>query len=360
MKKYLVAWILCFFFIPNVSITSAAATIPKITVSPIEPGDTEIEVVVTNYNPDMQGYLAIEVGEDTDENWVDESIYFSVLELEKGSKINFYYIDDNEKRTLLKTVTVSDLLLPELTFTNRLTAKSESIDYKITNYDARFEKGSLIIKTQDDSYEENIVKNSGSIALATPLKAGTPLKLYYKNDREYYLTTMKVLAKTPSKFIVRSSVTNRTTKLNVDYEENSSVTLKSGSKIYKGKEMNNGQYRLIIPNQKIGTKLTITATNNVGDKQTKTFIVKKQLGTTASMKSVTTKSTEVNGITGKTVKGDTVEVIIGTKTYKTSIKKSNGSYSVKIPKQKVNTLIKIRVIDRAGNILYTVSKRVSK
>ena len=78
------------------------------------------------------------------------------------------------------------------------------------------------------------------------------------------------------------------------------------------------------------------------------------------MKSIKTKSTKVTGTTKNTIKGDKVEVIIGKKTYKKSITKSNGSYSIKIPKQKAGTLVKFRVVDSGGNILYTVSKKVSK
>ena len=144
------------------------------------------------------------------------------------------------------------------------------------------------------------------------------------------------------------------------YEENSSVTLKSGKKTYKGKDLKSGQYQFTIPSQKIGTKLTFTATNSAGKKQTKTIIVNKLLGTTISINSVTTKSTKVTGTTKKTVKGDRVEVTVNKKTYKTSIQKANGSYSVSIPKQKANVIVKVSVIDSAGNVLYTISKRVSK
>ena len=78
------------------------------------------------------------------------------------------------------------------------------------------------------------------------------------------------------------------------------------------------------------------------------------------MNSVTTKSTKVTGKTKKTIKGDKVEVTIGKKTYKKTITKYNGSYTFSIPKQKANVTVKVRVVDSAGNVLYTVSKRVSK
>ena len=114
------------------------------STSNLEPGDTEVEVEVTNYNDEMEGYLAVEVGEETDESYVDESTLFTVPELEKGNQIKFYYIDENEKRTLLKNVTVTNPLLPKLTFTNKLYEQSKSIDYKISNYDERFEEGSIL------------------------------------------------------------------------------------------------------------------------------------------------------------------------------------------------------------------------
>ena len=78
MKKYLLtlAFGLCFFSIPHVTITHAAG-IPNISVSPIEPGDREIDVVVTNYNSDMDGYLVAEVGNAKDDSYVNASTYFS-------------------------------------------------------------------------------------------------------------------------------------------------------------------------------------------------------------------------------------------------------------------------------------------
>ena len=141
-----------------------------------------------------------------------------------------------------------------------------------------------------------------------------------------------------------------------DVWENSRVTLTSGKKTYNGKEINNGQYQFTIPNQKIGTRLTITATNSTGDKQTKTIIIRKNPGTTISMNDVMVTSTTVTGTTFKTEKSDKVEVIIGNKTYTGSIK--SNRYSVKIPKQKADTTVKVYVVDPAGNILYTVIKRV--
>ena len=86
MKKYLVTLLLCFFLIPNVAHTSAATSIPTIKItSNLEPGDTEVEVEVTNYNDEMEGYLAVEVGEETDESYVDESIIYSSRTRERQS-----------------------------------------------------------------------------------------------------------------------------------------------------------------------------------------------------------------------------------------------------------------------------------
>ena len=163
-------------------------------------------------------------------------VLFTVPELEKGNQIKFYYMDENEKRTLLKNVTVTNPLLPKLTFTNKLYEQSKSIDYKISNYDERLEEGSILVKYIDeDLYNEYIVENTGSIALDESFEIGTQLKLYYanKNDREFYLTTIKVQSKLPK--LTVPSVTNRTKTLKVTYEENSSVTLKSGRKHTKEK-----------------------------------------------------------------------------------------------------------------------------
>ena len=276
-----------------------------------------------------------------------------VPELEVGNEIKIYYIDANEKRTLLKKLTVQDVLLPKLQLTNTLTERSESIGYKITNYDERFKEGSIIAKVQKDEYEESITGIKGSIAVSG-LKANTPLKLYYvnKNDIKFYLMTVNTKAVKSTKLTV-PTVTDRTKTFIVTYEANSVVTLTNGKKTYNGKKLKNGQYQFTIPLQKAGTNLTVTATNSVGDEQTKTIIVQGKTGTTDS--STKPPKLTVPTVTDRTTtfkvtyeKNSKVTLTDGKEIYNGKELK-NGEYEFTIPSQKAGTSLTVTAINSTGD-----------
>ncbi|HWJ79713.1 MAG TPA: hypothetical protein VNR61_16750 [Niallia sp.] len=358
MKKYIFILLLGLFFLANVSTTNATTIVPTIKItSPVETGETQVDVEVTNFNTDMDGDLVIEIGDYRDQWWISDTVSFNVPELKRGDQINISYIDESGEETLLQSATVADPLLPKLSLST-VSNKSDYLKYTITNYNERFLNGGLIAKVKGEPFESYIDKKTGLIIFYEPFKAGTKVELYYvdQNYREWYLKTLTVVDKTPPKISV-SSITNRTTTFKVTSEKNSTISLKIGKKTYKGKDLKNGQYQFTISKQKVGTKIFITAADKLGNKQTKTITIKLKSGTTISMKDVTTKSTKVTGTVKKWEKGDKVVVLIGKKTYKGSIK-SGGSYSVNIPKQKANTTVKVRVIDSIGNVLDTDSTRV--
>lgn len=445
MKKYILAVFVYFLIISNVTITHAATT-PQIKItSALESGDMEVDVEVTNYNQDMEGFLQIEVGDEMDYGFVDQSVFFSVTELVKGMEVNIYYIDADDKKTLLKKATVGDVVLPIIKLTDPLTTKSETLEYTITNHVPRFDEGEILLKVdKEDVYQEAIVGKTGAVGLSEVFESGTQVELYYVNRHgvEFYLMTTTVGGKDePSskntltvpkvtdqmktfkvkyeknsvvtltngtktytgkelengqyqftipaqkagtaltvtatnstgeektkKIVVISasvngstkltvpSVTNRTKVFKVKYEKDSVVTLKSGKKTYKGKELGNGQYQFTIPTQKIGTTLTVNATNSASKKQTKKIIVKLRSASTLSMNKVTVISKTVTGVTRNAETKDQVKVIIGKKIYKGIV--SDNKYTIKIPKQKAGTTIKVQMIDAAGNILYTIVRKV--
>ncbi|MED4013652.1 Ig-like domain-containing protein [Priestia aryabhattai] len=132
-------------------------------------------------------------------------------------------------------------------------------------------------------------------------------------------------------------------------ETGSFITVKEGTTVLgTGTADIEGKYSVIIPNQKAGTKLTVTATDNAGNiSEVKEVTVKD--GTPPStplVNEVTEKSTSVIGTTEA---GTTVTVEAGEKILGTTIVKENGTFSLIISLQKAGTKLTVIAMDDAGN-----------
>ncbi|MCT8137065.1 hypothetical protein H1D32_04510 [Anaerobacillus sp. CMMVII] len=107
-------------------------------------------------------------------------------------------------------------------------------------------------------------------------------------------------------------------------------------------------FKVAIPHQLAGTKLTIISKDNAGN-ETKTEVVVEDVTppTKPVVDIVTDKS---SAVTGKAEALTTVQVQIGTSVIGAGQADINGSFSVKIPVQVAGTVIKVTAKDNAGNI----------
>ncbi|MFL6556438.1 MAG: Ig-like domain-containing protein, partial [Bacillus sp. (in: firmicutes)] len=167
-------------------------------------------------------------------------------------------------------------------------------------------------------------------------------------------TTIKVIDKTAPTVLTVNTVSDKSKEVTGKTEAGATVSILIGTKIYTAKADLNGNFKVIIPVQKAGTKLSVTtkdATGNVSAPKSITVIDK----TPPVAPTVSTVSDLAKVVTGKAEAGTIVTVAIATKKY---IAKADakGYYKVMIPVQKAGTKVIVTAKDAAGNV--SVAKSV--
>lgn len=146
-----------------------------------------------------------------------------------------------------------------------------------------------------------------------------------------------------------SKVTNSSSTISGKAEANSVVDLSINGKYQEStKADKNGNYKFSIVKLKVGTKITVTATDEAGNESNAKAItvIDKTAPVMASVNNVNEKSKYV---TGKAEKYATVSVYNGKKLLGKAVANSKGVYKVKIKAQKEGTKLTIIVKDKAGN-----------
>ncbi|WP_042354160.1 Ig-like domain-containing protein [Bacillus rubiinfantis] len=177
------------------------------------------------------------------------------------------------------------------------------------------------------------------------LKAGTYYVKVYKSSSNTGKYTLNVSAPflLPAVPSVNTVSTNSTT-VSGKTSPSSTVYLKLGQTTYKKNSDSNGYFKFTISKQKAGTKLYVYASNKYGTSSQKVVTV----GAPASTPSVATISNNTTYVTGKTSKGNSVYVKIGSKTYKASVN-SKGEFKLKISKQKAGAKLYITAKNAYGS-----------
>ncbi|WP_251033144.1 Ig-like domain-containing protein [Bacillus sp. ISL-7] len=161
-------------------------------------------------------------------------------------------------------------------------------------------------------------------------------------------STIKVIDKTAPSVLTVYTVSDKSTGVTGTTEAGATVTIKIGTKSYTAKADSKGNYKVIIPVQKAGTKLIITAKDAAGNVSVAKSIT--VLDKTAPViPTVSTVSDLTKVVTGKAEIGATVTVTIRTKKY-TAKADAKGNYKVTIPVQKAGTKLIVTAKDAAGNI----------
>ncbi|AEP00018.1 Ig-like domain-containing protein [Heyndrickxia coagulans] len=232
--------------------------------------------------------------------------------------------------------------------TMNVDSSMKGVDLHLTN-----SKGTAL---WDDYIYDGSIETPKQWNKSESLPAGT----YYLKISSDYNTGKYVLSVNaplyPSAPSINTVSTN-STSVSGKTDANCTVYVKAGSKTYKGKSNNKGDYKVSIPKQKAGTKIYVYATNTYGKSGTKVTTV----GSPATTPSVNTVSNKSTSISGKTSKSSTVYVKIGSKTCKGK-SNSKGDYKVSIPKQKAGTKIYVYATNtygKSGTKSVTVVDRIA-
>ncbi|WP_088043470.1 SpoIID/LytB domain-containing protein [Bacillus sp. EAC] len=228
----------------------------------------------------------------------------------------------------------------------QLTGKSEP-DTMIT----LVANGKVLANAKTDS--------KGVFVLNIPIqKAGTNLTITASFEGfESDPTVIKVLDKMAPVKPVINNVNNNAAYVTGKSEAYSTVTVKIGTKTYTTKAYSTGSFKIVIPVQKAGTLISVTAKDSSGNISSVTSVNVVRVGPNMpTLNAVYSASTLVQGTAEKYL---TIQVKIGTKLYKAKVY-STGTYKLAIPKQKVGTKISVNAIDSKGNTSATKAITVVK
>ncbi|MDR7078865.1 chemotaxis protein CheY-P-specific phosphatase CheC [Neobacillus niacini] len=203
-------------------------------------------------------------------------------------------------------------------------------------------------------YTSKPAGSEGNYSVTIPKqKAGTKLTVTSKDIAGNVSTAKSVtmVDKTAPIVPTVNTISDQTTVVTGKTEAGATVTVVIGTSKYTSKADSYGTFKVTIPKQKVGTKLTVTSKDIAGNVSTAKVatVVDK---TAPAVPTVNTVSDQTTVVTGKSEKGATVTVSIGTSNY-SSKADSYGTYKVTIPKQKAGTKLTITAKDVAGNISTT-------
>ncbi|MGD6991102.1 cell wall-binding repeat-containing protein [Sutcliffiella horikoshii] len=145
------------------------------------------------------------------------------------------------------------------------------------------------------------------------------------------------------------SVYDTSTSVKGTTEATATIVVKAGTKeIGKGTADGTGKYSVTISKQKAGTELSVTATDQAGNRGEATVV--KVADKTAPAKPVVNEvSDQSTTVTGTTEATATVVVKAGTKEIGKGTADGTGKYSVTIAKQKAGLDLTVLAKDQAGN-----------
>ncbi|MEO2223839.1 Ig-like domain-containing protein [Priestia megaterium] len=160
--------------------------------------------------------------------------------------------------------------------------------------------------------------------------------------------TYKVYGAVPVSKPTVNAVSDQDTTVTGTADAESVVTVKAGTSTYNATTDKNGQYSVLIKKQKAGTKLTITATDEVGNKSESISVnvLDKTKPQTPKVNAVTNEDTKV---TGMVEAKNSVYVKLGSTIIGRATANSKGQFTATIPKQKAKTKLSILSKDEAGN-----------
>ncbi|MBP0724380.1 hypothetical protein J5Y03_04165 [Bacillus sp. RG28] len=131
-------------------------------------------------------------------------------------------------------------------------------------------------------------------------------------------------------------------------EAGSKITIKVGSQIITtGTTDQNGEFTLSIKEQKAGTVLIVTATDNAGNVSKETFVEVKDT-TPPEMPSVS--QVTYTEISGKAEADSKITIKVGSQIIATGTVDQNGEFTISIKEQKAGTVLIVTATDSAGNV----------
>lgn len=255
--------------------------------------------------------------------------------IKEGTQVNAYAVDSRGVKGNVGVAHVFDSTPPAPPKVNQFTLKSTTVS-GVTEANA-------LVKCSVDSSSwdmyETVADSKGKFSFNVgKLRRGDVIYVNAVDAEGNQSNSTKIIVQN----YVAPPKVNNFSNINVNVTgtgpKGSTVYVKAANKYYKGKVDSAGKFSIKIPKQKYKSVLKLYAKASNGDKSS---IVSKTVGYAPKkpvVNSVTTKSVK---ITGKSSKNANITVKIGSKYY-TGKTTSKGNFSIKIPKCKKGTKIKVQ------------------
>lgn len=180
-------------------------------------------------------------------------------------------------------------------------------------------------------------------------KLGSKVQVIVRDQEGYESSRTFSMENIPPALSI-NRIDTATTQVKGTTAAGSSVTVKVGSKTYRGKSNSKGAFSIKIKSKKAGTKVTVSVLSPEGYSVTKTKKIEKTYGYPELLSYVYRTSTKVKiKVTGGN-KGDKLKVKIGKKTYTKKLSKNTRKqkFTMKIKKAAAGTTVKIILYDKYG------------
>ncbi|WHY66779.1 Ig-like domain-containing protein [Neobacillus sp. SuZ13] len=271
-----------------------------------------------------------------------------------GTVLEIIAIDSDGNQSEGTTIKVIDKTAPTVLTVNTVSDKSKEVTGK-TEAGATV---SILIGTKIYATKADTTGNFKVIILAQ--KAGSKLTVTAK-DAAGNVSAAKSITVLDKTAPVTPSVTTISDQAKVvtgKAEAGAIVTVTIGTKKYIAKADSKGNFKVTIPVQKAGTKVTVTAKDTAGNVSVaKSVIVIDKTAPLAPKIKTVVKST-TKEVTGTSETYSTITIKVGSKVIGTAKADSKGNFKVKIKAQKKNTILSVTATDKAKNVSKAATVKV--
>ncbi|EGA90857.1 modifier protein of major autolysin LytC [Planococcus donghaensis MPA1U2] len=326
-------------------VTVLDATAPLV---PMVDKVTDVSTAITG-TAEAESLVTVKVGEaELGKTTADPNGKFSIAiaKQKADTKLTITAKDATGNSSEVKEIIVLDVTPPATPTTDKVSDRDTSV-HGIGEVGSRI---SIIVGTNEIGTA--IVDKAGNYEVSIPKqKANTKLKVM-ATDKAGNISGIEeiiVIDETAPLLLNVREVTDQSITVSGVTEAGSLISVKvSDKEIGKIIANSNGEFSVTIPKQKVGTKLSLTATDEVGNvSEVKVLTVLDGTAPSSPVVNEVTDKTAV--ITGTAEAESTVTVTANKVLLGKATAALNGSYSVKIVMQKAGTSLSVIATDTAGN-----------
>ncbi|WHZ02792.1 Ig-like domain-containing protein [Neobacillus sp. YX16] len=344
------------------NVSAAATIVVKDVTAPDKPVVNEVTDKATSVTGQAEAGSKIEVkvnglliGYGTADT--DRKFTVTIPVQKAGVQLAITSEDKAENVSAAATIVVKDVTAPDKPVVNEVTDKATSVTGQ-TEAGAKVE-----VKVDGSKIGSSTAGTDGKFTVTIPVqKAGAQLAVTATDKAGNVSEATTVVVKdviAPGKPAV-NEVTDKDSAVSGQAEAGSKVEVKvSGGVIGSGTAGTNGDFKVTIPVQKVGTELVVTVVDQAGNVSEGSKITVKDITApgNAILDELTDRETVV---TGTAELGATVIAKVSGAEIGRGVADSSGKFTITIPKQAAGKVVEVYAVDKAGNVSVAAKVSVNK